>query len=363
MKSQDITVTYTTSPKPKVPDDQLVFGRTFTDHMFIMDYKKGVGWYNPRIVPYQPLTLEPSAAIFHYAQSVFEGMKAYKSKDGRILLFRPEKNFERLNQSNERMCIPRVDEEFLLEALKKLVAIDKDWIPSSEGTSLYIRPFIIAMDSYLGVSPAKEYRLMIIMSPVGAYYKEGLNPVSIYVEDKYVRAAPGGTGTVKTGGNYAASLKAQEEAEAKGYTQVLWLDAKENRYIEEVGSMNIFFKINGEVVTPKLNGSILPGITRKSTIELLRHWGVPVVEKQISVDEVFAAYDAGQLEEVFGTGTAAVISPVGKLGWKDRVAIINEGKTGELSKKLYDTLTGIQTGKLEDPFGWVVEVNVEEVLA
>lgn len=363
MKSQEISVTYTTSPKQKLPADQLVFGRTFTDHMFVMDYKKGEGWHNPRIIPYQPLTLEPSAMIFHYAQSIFEGMKAYKSKEGKVLLFRPEKNFERLNHSNERMCIPRVDEGFLLEALKKLVAIDKDWIPSAEGTSLYIRPFIIAMDPYLGVSPAKEYRLMIIMSPVGAYYKEGLNPVSIYVEDTYVRAAPGGTGTVKTGGNYAASLKAQELAEEKGYSQVLWLDARENKYIEEVGSMNIFFKIDGEVVTPKLNESILPGITRRSTIELLKYWGVPVIEKRISVEEIFEAYDAGKLEEAFGTGTAAVISPVGKLGWKDRVAIINDNKTGELSKKLYDTLTGIQTGKIEDPFGWSVEVNVDEILA
>lgn len=360
MNSQGITVTYTTSPKQKLPADQLVFGKTFTDHMFVMDYKRGQGWYDPRIVPYQPLTLEPSSMIFHYGQSVFEGMKAYLSEEGKVLLFRPDQNFERLNQSNDRLCIPHIDEKFMIEALKKLVAIDKDWIPAAEGTSLYIRPFIISTDPYLGVSPAEQYKLMIIMSPVGPYYKEGLDPVSIYVEDTYVRAAPGGTGKAKTGGNYASSLKAQEEAEEKGYSQVLWLDARENKYIEEVGSMNIFFKINGEVVTPKLNESILSGITRRSAIDLLKYWGINVIEKKISVEEIFEAYDAGLLEEAFGTGTAAVISPVGRLGWKDREAILNNGETGEISKRLYDTLTGIQTGKVEDPFNWVVEVATKE---
>lgn len=357
MKDFNIAVHLTDKKKPKLPADQLGFGKTFTDHMFVMNYTEGKGWHDPRIVPYEPLTLEPSCMVFHYGQSVFEGMKAYRTSNGKIHLFRPEQNFKRMNQSNERLCIPPIDEEFALYALKKLVQIDQDWIPDAEGTSLYIRPFIISTEPFLGVHPSHQYLFIIIMSPVGSYYEEGLDPVKIYVEDEYVRAAPGGTGRAKTGGNYAASLKAQADSEKLGYSQVLWLDAIEKKYVEEVGSMNIFFKINGEVITPALNGTILPGITRDSTIQLLKYWGEKVSERKIAIEEVFAAYDEGTLEEAFGTGTAAVISPVGELYWKGRKIVINNGQIGELSKKLYDTITGIQTGKLEDPLGWIVEVE------
>ncbi|WP_257985845.1 branched-chain amino acid aminotransferase [Bacillus sp. M6-12] len=345
-----------TSRKQKPSYDNLEFGKIYTDHMFIMDYTAGIGWHDARIVPYQPITLDPAAAVFHYGQTVFEGLKAYLTKDEEILLFRPEKNIQRLNRSNDRLCIPQLDEEFALQALKELITVDREWIPSAEGTSLYIRPFIIATQPYLGVAPSKKFQFIIILSPVGAYYKEGINPVKIAVERQFVRAAVGGTGNAKTGGNYSGSLKAQEVAEAAGYSQVLWLDGKENKNIEEVGSMNIFFKINGEVVTPELNGSILEGVTRSSIIQLLQHWDIPVVERKISIDELYEAYKAGFLEEAFGTGTAAVISPVGELFWQGEKLLINNGETGELSKKLYDTLTGIQTGKVEDPFGWTVKV-------
>lgn len=357
MQEQDIRIELTTQPKEKPKDDELVFGTIFTDHMFIMDYEKGKGWYDPRIVPYQPITLEPSAMVFHYGQTIFEGLKAYRTTDGTIQLFRPQSNFTRMNRSNERMVIPEIDEEFALKALKKLLQIDKDWVPSAEGTSLYIRPFIISTDPYLGVRPAYSYKFMIILSPVGAYYKEGINPVKIAVENEYVRAVVGGTGEAKTAGNYAASLKAQEVCESLGYTQVLWLDGVEKKYIEEVGSMNVFFKIDGEVVTPALTGSILHGITRDSVIQLLKHWDIPVVERRISMEELAQAHDEGRLEEAFGTGTAAVISPIGVLNWKEKDYVINDGKTGELSKRLYDTLTGIQYGKMEDPFNWIEKID------
>lgn len=354
----EIKVELTKHPKAKPADQsKLGFGAHFTDHMFVMDYDEGKGWHDARIVPYAPLQIDPAAMILHYGQEVFEGMKAYRAKDGRILLFRPQENFKRLNVSNDRLCIPPVDEAFALKALVELVKIEKDWIPSLEGTSLYIRPFIIALDAHLGVHPARHYQFIIILSPVGAYYPEGLNPVKIYVETKYVRAVRGGMGFTKTGGNYAASLKAQDEAEHQQYTQVLWLDGVERKYIEEVGTMNVFFKINGEVVTPALQGSILPGITRKSTVELLKHWGVPVTERRLSIDELAQAYDEGKLEEAFGTGTAAVISPIGQLKWDQKIMDINDGKIGPLSQKLYDTLTAIQWGKAADPFGWSYEVK------
>ncbi len=343
--------------KQKPAFDQLEFGRNFTDHMFIMDYTKGIGWHDPRIVPYQPLTLDPASMIFHYGQSVFEGLKAYLTEEGDILLFRPDKNMERLNRSNNRLCIPHVDEQLALAALKKLIEVDSEWVPDVPGTSLYIRPFIIATEPYLGVAPAKRYQFMIILSPVGAYYKEGINPVRIAVESEFVRAAVGGTGNAKTGGNYAGSLKAQELAETGGYSQVLWLDGKEHKYIEEVGSMNIFFKIDGEVVTPELNGSILEGVTRNSILELLAHWGIKTVERKISIEELYEHHQAGRLEEAFGTGTAAVISPVGELFYNNEKLIVNGGKTGNLARRLYDTLTGIQLGTVEDPFGWTVKVG------
>lgn len=348
-----IKVELTSNPAEKPKDEsKLGFGKIFTDHMFIMNYKTGKGWHDPRIVPYGPISLDPSAMCFHYGQEVFEGMKAYRSADGCIRLFRPEENFKRLNVSNERLVIPPIDEDFALEALKKLIEMEKDWVPSAEGTSLYIRPFIIAVDPFLGVRPGDEYLFMIILSPSGAYYASGLNPVSIYVEKEYVRSVKGGMGYTKTGGNYAASLKAQDEAHAQNYSQVLWLDGVEKRYIEEVGAMNIFFVIDGEVITPELQGSILPGITRKSAIELCRSKGIKVSERRISIQEVSDAYESGRLSEVFGTGTAAVVSPVGILKWGDRVMTIGDGKIGKISQMLYDTLTGIQWGTIPDEFGW-----------
>lgn len=357
MDNKDIQISLVESKKEKPNFNELVFGRAFTDHMFVMDYSEEKGWYDARITPYAPIVLDPAAIIFHYGQTVFEGLKAYIAKNGDVHLFRPEKNLERINHSSERLCMPQIDEAFVLEALKKLIAIEKEWIPTAEGTSLYIRPFIIGTEPYLGVAPSKRYRLIIILSPVGAYYAEGINPINILVENEYVRAVAGGTGTAKTAGNYASGLKAQEVAEQLGYSQVLWLDGVERKYVEEVGSMNIFFKINGEVITPALNGSILEGVTRDSIITLLRHWDLPVVERKITVEEIFAAHKDGSLEEVFGTGTAAVISPVGQLLWKEEEIVINEGKTGEISQKLYDTLTGIQYGEIADPFNWIVKVD------
>lgn len=355
--AEKIRLEKTNSPKPKPDMSKLGFGHYFTDHMFIMDYTEGRGWHDPRIVPYQNLSLDPATMVFHYGQAIFEGLKAYKAVNGKILLFRPEQNMKRINVSNQRMCIPAIDEDFAVQAVKELVKLEKDWIPEEEGTSLYIRPFIIATDPYLGVRPAQTYMFLIILSPVGAYYPEGINPVKIYVESNYVRAVRGGTGYAKTPGNYAASLKAQVEAHEKGYTQVLWLDGIERKYVEEVGTMNVFFKIGGKVVTPALQGSILPGITRDSTIQLLRSWGMEVEERSISIEEVYEAHGKGMLEEVFGTGTAAVISPVGELNWDGNIITINEGKTGELSARIYETITGIQYGKIEDKFGWTQEVE------
>lgn len=353
-----IKIEKTANPKTKPADEsKLGFGKIFTDHMFLMDYTSGQGWHDPRIVPYAPLNLEPSAMCLHYGQSVFEGMKAYRTDDNRILLFRPEKNMARLNVSNERLCIPEIDEAFAVEAIKQLVSVDKDWVPSAPGTSLYIRPFIIGIDPVVGVHPAHHLQFIVICSPVGAYYPEGLNPVKIYVEDKYVRAVKGGMGFAKTAGNYAASLKAQDEAEKQKYTQVLWLDGKERKYIEEVGTMNVFFQIDDEIVTPALQGSILSGITRMSAIEILKSWGLNVTERALSIQEVADAAKEGRLKEAFGTGTAAVISPIGHLKWGDTVMEIGEGKIGTLSQRLYDAMTGIQWGKLEDTFGWTVDVE------
>ena len=324
--------------------------------MFVRDYDEGQGWHDPQIVPYGPLTLDPSCMIFHYGQGIFEGLKAYKAKDGGVLLFRPYNNMNRVNVSNERLCIPPIDVEFGVEATKTLVNLDKDWIPEGENTALYIRPFIIATDPHLGVHPSHSYKFIIILSPVGAYYKEGINPVKIYVEDDYVRAVRGGIGFAKTPGNYAASIKAQQVAENKGYTQVLWLDGVERKYIEEVGTMNVFFKIDGEIITPELNGSILAGITRDSSIQVLRSWGLKVTERKLGIQEVYDAHAAGKLEEVFGTGTAAVISPVGELNWDGKIIAINNGEIGEISNRLYHTITGIQNGEMEDTFGFTIRI-------
>ncbi len=339
------------------PDQALGFGHIFTDHMFMMNYTTGKGWHDARIVPYGEISLSPAAMCLHYGQTVFEGLKAYRTADGKIQLFRPEENFKRLNQSNERLVIPELPIDMAMEGLMELLKVEKDWVPSKDGESLYIRPFIFACDPFLGVKPGDQYLFMIILSPSGAYYASGLNPVNIYVENKYVRAVRGGMGYAKTGGNYAASLIGQDEAHKQNYAQVLWLDGVEQKYIEEVGAMNIFFVIDGEVVTPALQGSILPGITRKSAIEVCKSKGIKVSERRISIQEIADAYDAGKLDEVFGTGTAAVISPVGHLKWNDKVMEINGNKIGAISQMLYDTMTGIQWGKIEDTFNWTVEVK------
>ena len=351
----DIKITKTATPKAK-PEGTLGFGKIFTDHMFVMNYTEGMGWHDARVVPFSNISLSPACVVFHYGQEMFEGMKAYKGENGETYLFRPEKNAARANESNRRLCIPEIPEEVFIEGVKAVVKVDEDWIPTEPGTSLYIRPFVIATDEFLGVAPSKTYLFMVILSPSGAYYSSGLSPVGIWIEDDYVRAVKGGIGYTKTGGNYAASLAAQVKAHDAGYSQVLWLDGVERRYIEEVGAMNIFFKIDGKVVTPMLNGSILPGVTRNSVLQLLREWGVPAEERRISVDELLEAQKNGKLEEVFGTGTAAVISPVGKLRYKDDVMTIGDGSIGALSQKIYDTVTGIQTGKLDDPFGWRVQI-------
>ena len=323
----DIKIQLTKNPKPKPDPETLVFGRNFTDHMFIAEYETGKGWYKADIIPYGPLELEPSVMVLHYAQSVFEGMKCYRADDGRLLLFRPEMNFKRLNRSDERLCIPHIDEGFALNALTTLLKTDNGWVPSLHGTSLYIRPFVFASEYALGVHPSRSYKFMIILSPVGAYYKEGLNPVKIAIEDEYVRSVRGSIGFTKGSANYAISLKGQEKAAAKGFSQVLWLDGVDRRYIEEVGTMNVFFKINGEVVTPALSGSILPGVTRDSVIQLVKSKGIPVSERRISIDDLLGAQQKGILEEAFGSGTAAVISPIGTFVIGDREITVGDGKT------------------------------------
>mgnify|MGYP004636473399 CR=1 FL=1 len=353
----DIKITKTTNPQPLPDESNLGFGKKFTDHMFVMNYTEGKGWHDARIIPFEKISLSPAAMVFHYGQEMFEGMKAYRGEDDKIYLFRPDMNAKRANKSNDRLCIPEIPEEDFVAAVKAVVDVDKRWVPHTEGTSLYIRPFIIATDEFLGVAPSKTYLFIIILSPSGAYYSSGLAPVGIWIEDEYVRAVKGGIGFAKTGGNYAASLIAQVKAHDEGFSQVLWLDGVDRKYIEEVGAMNIFFKINGKIVTPMLNGSILPGVTRDSVINLCKHWGMDVEERRISVEELLDAQHTGKLEEVFGTGTAAVISPVGKLRYKDEVMVIGDGNIGPVSQKIYDTITGIQWGKKEDPLGWRIEVK------
>ncbi len=354
---EDIKFVRTNELKPKPDPKTLGFGKLFTDYMCLLDYTDGQGWHDPRVVPYGPLVLDPSAMVFHYAQEVFEGLKAYRRPDGGVQLFRPTENAKRMIQSCERMCIPPVPEEMFVQAVKTLISIEKDWVPSESGTSLYIRPFIIATEAALGVHAALQYIFCIICSPVGAYYASGIDPVKIFVENEDVRAVRGGTGYTKCGGNYAASIRASERAEGQGFAQVLWLDGVERKYIEEVGSMNVLFKIDGKVVTPKLTGSVLPGITRRSCLELLTSWGIEVEERLIAAQELFDAADSGRLEEAWGSGTAAVISPIGEMDWNGRKAVLNNGQTGPLTHRLYDTLTGIQWGKIPDPFGWTVEIQ------
>ncbi|WP_088008135.1 branched-chain amino acid aminotransferase [Indiicoccus explosivorum] len=357
MENHGLVIEERKERKAKPAEGEMPFGTIFTDHMFMMDYTEGKGWHDPRIVPYGPLELDPAAMIFHYGQTVFEGMKAYRTQDGRSLLFRPEMNMKRLNKSCERMSIPPIDEEKVLACLLELLRLDQEWIPEAPGTSLYIRPFVISTEPNLAVGPSRSYRLSIILSPVGPYFPGGLKPVTIHVEDTFTRAVKGGTGTAKTAGNYSSGYRAQANAKQQGNADVLWLDGIEKKYIEEVGSMNIFFKIGNEVITPALNGSILEGVTRKSVIELLGSWGLPVTERKIAIEELFDLHEAGKVEEIFGTGTAAVISPVGELNWRGKKAVINQHGIGDLSQRLYDTITGIQSGRLEDEFGWTVEIG------
>ena len=345
------------NPKAKPQDEsKLGFGRIFTDHMFMMDYSPDKGWHDMRIVPFGPIPVTPASTVFHYGAEIFEGMKAYRTSDGSIQTFRPMDNLRRMNDSAERLCLPQIDGELFINILDELIKIDADWVPHSDGTSLYIRPFTYGNDPHLGVHAVHNATFCVILSPVGAYYAEGINPVRIAIESEDVRAVRGGTGYAKCGGNYAASLRAGEKAEKKGFTQVLWLDGVERKYIEEVGSMNVMFKIDGEIVTPALTGSVLPGITRRSCCELLREKGYKVSERLISVDELFDAAKSGRLEEAWGTGTAAVVSPIGWLNYKDSEYTVNGGKIGEVTQWLYDTLTGIQWGRIPDTHGWIHKV-------
>ncbi len=342
--------------KQKPEDAELTFGTAFTDHMFNMDYDPEKKWHNARIEPYGSIQMDPSTMVLHYGQAIFEGLKAYRTRSGAIQLFRPKDNFRRMNRSARALCIPQIDEGFVLDALKQLLKIEKDWVPHAPETSLYIRPTIIAMDPFLGVRASYTYRFFIILSPVGAYYPEGFNPVKIWVTKDHVRAVRGGVGDSKAAGNYAASLYAGEVAHENGYTQVLWLDGVELKYVEEVGSMNIFFVIDDEIITPALNGSILPGLTRDSVIALARHWGMQVTERKISIDEVFDAHESGHLKEIFGSGTAAVISPVGELKYGDKVIHVGNGMVGPMAQKFFKTITDIQYGFTEDPMGWIEPV-------
>lgn len=343
--------------KEKPDQNNLGFGKYFTDHMFMIDWDKDIGWHDARIVPYAPIPMDPATMVLHYAQETFEGLKAYRNPNGDILLFRPEMNARRMINSNKRICMAELPEDMFVEAVEAIVKYEQDWIPTAPETSLYIRPFMYASQPGVGVHPANSYKFLIILSPVGAYYPEGVNPVKIWVEDEYVRAVKGGTGFTKCGGNYAASIAAQVKAENNGYTQVLWLDGVHRKYVEEVGTMNVMFLINDTVVTAACVGSVLPGVTRDSIIHILKDWGYKVEERELSIDELMEAGRTGALKEAWGTGTAAVISPVGELCYKGEKVTINDFKTGELTQKLYDTLTGIQWGRLEDKYNWSRKVK------
>ena len=353
---EEIKITRASALKEKPDSSTLVFGQNFTDHMFIVDYDEGQGWHDPRIIPYGPLQMDPAAKVLHYAQEIFEGLKAYRTADGTIQLFRPMDNVRRMNLSCERMSLPQVPEDLALAGITELVKLERDWVPHDEGTSLYIRPFIIGVDPTLGVHSSHHVQYIVIVCPVGAYYPEGLAPIKIYVEDRDVRAVKGGTGMAKTGGNYAASLRAGTLAEKQGYSQVLWLDGVHRKYIEEVGAMNVMFKVKGKILTPDLNGSVLDGITRRSCIQLLKDWGYEVEERRISYEELFQAAEDGTLEEAWGTGTAAVVSPIGELAMEGKKVTVSGNKIGELTQKLYDNLTGIQWGRLADPHNWIMKL-------
>ncbi|MCF2596548.1 branched-chain amino acid aminotransferase [Pseudoflavonifractor phocaeensis] len=353
---EEIKITRAATLKEKPESSTLVFGKAMTDHMFLVDYDEGQGWHDPRIVPYGPLQIDPAAKVLHYAEEIFEGLKAYRTADGSIQLFRVMDNIQRMNDSADRLCMPQIPAELALAGITELVKLEQDWVPHEKDTSLYIRPFMIGLDPALGVHSSHHVQFIVIVCPVGAYYPEGLNPVKIYIEDEDVRAVKGGTGMAKTGGNYAASLRAGNRAEKKGYTQVLWLDGVHRKYIEEVGAMNVMFKVAGKVLTPDLNGSVLPGITRRSCIQLLKDWGYEVEERRISAQELFDAAENGTLEEAWGTGTAAVVSPIGELAEGDKKVTINNNEIGPVTQRLYDELTGIQWGRVADPHNWITKI-------
>ena len=353
---ENIKITRAATLKEKPDSSKLVFGKNMTDHMFLVDYDEGQGWHDPRIVPYGPLQIDPAAKVLHYAEEIFEGLKAYRTADGSIQLFRIKDNIDRMNKSADRLCLPQIPEELAMAGIMELVKVEQDWVPSEKDTSLYIRPFMIGLDAALGVHSSKHVQFIVIVCPVGAYYPEGLNPVKIYVEDQDVRAVKGGTGMAKTGGNYAASLRAGDRAEKAGYSQVLWLDGVHRKYIEEVGSMNVMFKVADKILTPDLNGSVLDGITRRSCIQLLKDWGYEVEERRISAEELFEAAENGTLEEAWGTGTAAVVSPIGELAMEDKKVTVSGGKIGPVTQKLYDELTGIQWGRVADPHNWITKL-------
>ena len=359
MADYTFPVIRTQHPKPKPPQDKLGFANYFTDHMFEMRYDEGQGWHDGKVIPYGPISLDPASAVLHYAQMLFEGMKAYKRPDGGIQIFRPDMNAKRMANTCERMCMPKMDYDLFLAAVKAVVHADEDWVPSEPGTALYIRPFMIADEVSFSVLPAKHYRFLIILSPVGSYYAAndgGLSATRIFVEDEFIRAALGGTGFAKVGGNYAGGMKASQKAMAYNCKDVLWLDAAEHKYVEEIGTSNAFFMIDGEVITSPLTGTILPGVTRDSVLTLLRKWGVPANERKLSTDELFAAAKAGKLQEVFASGTAAVISPIGVLHYQDQDYTVGDGKVGPIAQRLYDTLYGMQTGKVPDDMGWTVQI-------
>ena len=352
-----IPVTKTTHPKQKPDPATVPFGVAFTDHMFIMDYTDAEGWHNPRIVPFGDISLNPGALVFHYGAEVFEGLKAYRTPSGEVQLFRPDANIARMNDSAERLCLPKLDEQMAMDALKAFVSVEKDWVPEPYGTSLYIRPFLFGTDPDLSLHGIHQATFMIIACPVGSYYKSGLKPVELLIEQEDVRAVKGGTGYAKCGGNYAAATRAAERAEKKGYSQVLWVDGAERKYVEEGGGMNVMFVWKGKLVTPELNGSILPGVTRRSILAMAKSWGMETVERKIGVQELMDACRTGEVEEAFMCGTAAVVTPIGGFAHGDDKITVNHNEIGKVTQKIYDELTGIQWGLKEDSFGWTVKVE------
>jgi len=353
-----ITINKAPEPKAKPADEtKLGFGRYYTDHMFIMDHSPEKGWHDARIVPFENFSISPAAIVFHYGMCIFEGLKAYRRPDGKVQLFRPDENARRMMRSAERMCMPPFPEEYFMEAVKTLVSLDSEWVPSAPGTTLYVRPTLICNHDDLSMHSLDRFMFFIILSPVGSYYVEGLKPVRIKIEETAARSVRGGTGFAKCGGNYAGSFHATVQAEKEGYSQVLWLDGATKQYIEEVGSNNIMFKIGGKIVTPALGDTVLPGITRKSCIEMFKKWGMEVEERQLSVAELLDQLDKGNVEEVFGVGTAAIVTPVGVLGYGGKDYEFNGGQIGETTQRLYDELVGLQFGRRPDPFGWTVQVN------